>query len=64
MHANGVGLDHGLVERYQVDGYVVVPGLFSPEEAAAFRDHYMALRLAGTYPGDFGGVDATATDPL
>lgn len=62
MSANGI--DKRLIERYREDGYVVVPGLFSTEEAAAYRDHYMALRAAGTYPGDFAGVDASSTDPL
>lgn len=49
---------------YQENGYAVVRGLFSPGEAAALRDHYMALRARGTYPGDFAGVDLTSADPL
>ncbi|HEX5323175.1 MAG TPA: phytanoyl-CoA dioxygenase family protein [Capsulimonadaceae bacterium] len=52
-----------LVE-YQREGYLVVPGLFSQEEVESLRDHYMELRAAGTYPGDFDGVDLTSKDPL
>src|SRR4051812_28935107 len=51
-------------EAYQRDGYAIVRGLFSPEEVAHLRDHFMRLREAGTYAGDFGGVDATSQDPL
>ncbi|HLV80175.1 MAG TPA: phytanoyl-CoA dioxygenase family protein, partial [Chthonomonadaceae bacterium] len=52
------------VELYKRDGYVVVPQVFSPEEVATYRDHYMALRAAGSYPGDFDGVNITSADPL
>ncbi|HZT41084.1 MAG TPA: phytanoyl-CoA dioxygenase family protein [Chthonomonadaceae bacterium] len=52
------------IEHYKRAGYVVVPQVFSPEEVAAFRDHYMTLRAAGAYPGDFDGVDITSADPL
>ncbi|MCB0105637.1 MAG: phytanoyl-CoA dioxygenase family protein [Caldilineaceae bacterium] len=51
-------------ERYQYDGYAVVPGLFSPDEVTQLADHYMALRAQGPQPGDFAGVNATSTDPL
>jgi ectoine hydroxylase-related dioxygenase (phytanoyl-CoA dioxygenase family) len=52
------------IEAYRRDGYVVVPRLFSPEEVEELRGHYMRLREAGNYPGDFGGVDMTSADPL
>ena len=52
------------IDRYRRDGYVVVPQVFPPEEVAALRDHYMALRASGAYPGDFDGVDITSADPL
>jgi phytanoyl-CoA hydroxylase len=52
------------LDGYQRDGYLVVRGLFSPEEVAHLREHFMALRAAGSYPGDFGGVDPTSNDPL
>jgi hypothetical protein len=34
------------------------------EEVERYRQHYMELREAGAYPGDFGGVDLTSNDPL
>jgi phytanoyl-CoA hydroxylase len=52
------------VEEFKTQGYTVVPGLFSKEEVASLTQHYMALRLADTYPGDFSGVDINGTDPL
>ncbi len=52
------------IEEYNRTGYVVARGLFTAEEAASYRDHYMHMRESGSYPGDFSGVDATSTDPL
>ena len=49
---------------YQENGYVVVKGLFSPDEVASYRDHYMELRAKGNYPGDFVGADLNSSDPL
>jgi len=49
---------------YEENGYVIARQLFDAEEVAALRDHYMQLRAAGNYPGDFDGVDITSTDPL
>ncbi len=49
---------------YDEQGYVVVHGLFSPEEVARFRDHFMALRENGICPGDDVPADATSDDPL
>jgi phytanoyl-CoA hydroxylase len=51
-------------ETYERDGYVVVRGLFSTDEVAALREHYMALRAQGERPGDFSGVDPASSDPL
>ena len=53
-----------LKAEFDRDGYAVAPSLFSPDECAAYIEHYMTLRAAGTYPGDFGGEHLTATDPL
>lgn len=53
-----------LVEHYHEHGYAIARGLFSPEEVAMYRDHYMTLRASGTYPGDFEGVDPSSHDPL
>ena len=49
---------------YQENGYVVVLGLFSADEVAAYRDHYMTLRRHGSYPGDSAGVDIGGDDPI
>jgi phytanoyl-CoA hydroxylase len=52
------------IEDFKRDGYTVARGLFTAEEVAAYRDHFMQLREKGTYPGDFAGVDLTSADPL
>ena len=57
-------LDPSQIEQYQRDGFLLVRRLFSPDEVAHLRDHYMALRAAGTYPGDTAGVDIGSSDPL
>jgi ectoine hydroxylase-related dioxygenase (phytanoyl-CoA dioxygenase family) len=44
------------VEHYQHNGYCVVSGLFSPQEVAFYRSHFMALREGQEHPGDFAGV--------
>jgi len=49
---------------YQDNGYVVVSGLFTDDEVAAYREHYMALRKHGSYPGDTAGVDIGGDDPI
>lgn len=49
---------------FEKSGFTVKRGLFSPDEAAALRDHFMAMRAAGAYPGDMVGVDPTSDDPL
>jgi phytanoyl-CoA hydroxylase len=52
------------VRRYQREGYVVAPQLFSPDEVARLRDHFMELRAQGSYPGDLVGADPASDDPL
>ena len=49
---------------YQSQGCVVVPGLFSPEEVAMYKQHYMEMRASGPLPGDFPGVNVQNSDPL
>src|SRR5207302_9115496 len=51
-------------EEYEREGFLIVRGLFPEEEVISLREHFMRLREAGTYAGDFGGVDATSSDPL
>jgi ectoine hydroxylase-related dioxygenase (phytanoyl-CoA dioxygenase family) len=57
-------VDPIFVEQFQQNGYALAPALFSPEEVACYREHYMSLRAAGTYPGDSAGVDIGSNDPL
>lgn len=49
---------------YEHNGYAVVKGLFTPEEVAAFRDHFMALRAEGPKPGDMIADTQKPGDPL
>lgn len=49
---------------YGRDGFLQVPGLFGSEEVERLREHYMALRAAGAYPGDTAGVEIGCSDPL
>jgi phytanoyl-CoA hydroxylase len=53
-----------LIEQWNRDGYAVAHALFSAEETAALREHYMELRAKGSYPGDAVGVDPKSDDPL
>ncbi|MCC6446864.1 MAG: phytanoyl-CoA dioxygenase family protein [Armatimonadetes bacterium] len=52
------------LERYRQDGFIIAHGLFSQEEARKYIEHFMAMRAAGRYPGDFEGVDPASSDPL
>jgi phytanoyl-CoA hydroxylase len=49
---------------YRANGYAMVTGLFSPDEAAAFRNHFMALRAEGPKPGDMIADTKLPNDPL
>ena len=51
-------------ELYQQNGYAVVRGVFSEEECADFRSHYMKLRADGPKPGDMVADTQKAGDPL
>jgi len=48
---------------YERDGYVLIRGLFSADEAAALRDHYTALNEV-EQPFSEGGVQPNHEDPL
>jgi hypothetical protein len=52
------------LNHWNDDGYVVKPGLFSKPECDEIIAHFMKLREAGKYEGDFDGVDLTSNDPL
>jgi phytanoyl-CoA hydroxylase len=49
---------------FDENGYVMARGLFAPDEVAMLREHYMALRAAGTYPGDMVADVPREGDPL
>jgi phytanoyl-CoA hydroxylase len=51
-------------QAFDNGGYVVMKGLFTPEEVAFYRDYYMKMRESGSYLGDFDGVNSASNDPL
>jgi phytanoyl-CoA hydroxylase len=57
-------IERRFVEEFEQNGYTLAKSLFSAEEVAHYRDHFMTLRAAGSYPGDTAGVDVTSNDPL
>ena len=50
--------------QFDGQGYLNVRKLFSAEEVERYRQHFMALRAAGSYPGDSAGIDNGSHDPL
>jgi phytanoyl-CoA hydroxylase len=52
------------IETFQSNGYAVARGLFSRDEAESYIDHFMLLREADSYAGDFSGVESADDDPL
>jgi len=40
------------LQFYEANGYVIVPGLFSPAEVAHYRDYFMEMRATGPLPLD------------
>jgi phytanoyl-CoA hydroxylase len=57
-------IDERAKRDFDEQGYLVARGLFVASEAGFYRDHFMRLRRAGTYPGDVVGVDPSSDDPL
>jgi len=53
-----------LKSTYEEQGYAVARQLFTPDEVAVLREHYMRLRAQGPHRGDLVGVDTTSEDPL
>ena len=51
-------------DRFAANGYAVARGLFSRSEVDFYIEHFMQMREAGTYAGDFSGVNADDHDPL
>ena len=46
------------------NGYLLLKHLFGLDEVENYTNHYMRLRLQGSYPGDTSGVDIGGDDPL
>jgi phytanoyl-CoA hydroxylase len=40
------------LQFYQANGFVVIRGLFTPEEVADYREYFMAMRASGPLPND------------
>lgn len=57
-------IDQTHIRQFEAQGYLMVPGVFSPEEAAAYREHVLRLRRAGSYPGDFVSSTPVDNDPI
>ncbi|MBV9851660.1 MAG: phytanoyl-CoA dioxygenase family protein [Armatimonadetes bacterium] len=49
---------------FDENGYAVVQGLFTPDEVAQYREHYMRLRAQGPKPGDMVADTQKSGDPL
>ena len=49
---------------FDENGYAVVKGLFSAEEVAQLREHFMRLREQGPKPGDMVADTQKSDDPL
>jgi phytanoyl-CoA hydroxylase len=60
----GLSIGERAWRRFREEGYFTARGLFAPEEASFWRDHFTLLREAGAYPGDVVGVDPSSNDPL
>ena len=51
--------------EFNANGFTIARTLFSPDEAAFYRDHYTQLRRSGTYPNDLiNQWDGGEQDPL
>ena len=50
--------------QFDSHGFLNVQGLFSDGEVQRYRQHFMKLRAAGSYPGDSAGIDNGSKDPL
>ena len=51
-------------KHFDEQGYLILRGLFSKQEAENYLEHYMKLRAEGSKPGDSSGVDFGSNDPL
>jgi ectoine hydroxylase-related dioxygenase (phytanoyl-CoA dioxygenase family) len=49
---------------FDQNGFVLIPNVFSEEETAHYRDHYMRIRESGNVPGDTHIANPSTNDPL
>lgn len=49
---------------FEQNGFVLIPRVFSAEETAGYRDHYMRMRESGLVPGDTHIANPSTNDPL
>lgn len=49
---------------FDQNGFVLIRQVFSGEEAATYRDHYMRMRESGNVPGDTHIANPSTNDPL
>jgi len=52
------------VDAYERDGFLVARGLFTPDEVAAFLDHFMRVHAAGGEGWTERPIEADSPDPL
>lgn len=62
-------VDPHSIQHFQEHGYVIVHGLYAPDEVEFYKRHFMDLRQRGAYEGDFVGVKSSdeqlnRADPL
>jgi ectoine hydroxylase-related dioxygenase (phytanoyl-CoA dioxygenase family) len=56
--------DQNLLDKFSQDGYLIVRGLLSAEEARHCCERFTTLRTSGTYELDHKGVDTDEEDPI
>ena len=49
---------------FDQNGYVLIRNVFTPEEAAFYRDYFMQMRESGNVPGDTHIANPNSNDPL
>ncbi|MCX5661387.1 MAG: phytanoyl-CoA dioxygenase family protein [Planctomycetota bacterium] len=52
------------IAQYREQGYVTAKGVYTAQEVAKLREHFMAVRATGSKPGDYGAEPDKPNDPL
>lgn len=53
-----------LADTFSRHGYVIERQLFQRDEIECLKQHYMTVRMKGSFPGDSAGIDIASADPL